>query len=220
MRKFAFISVAFALVAVSFYGCDEMPNEPLQALSSNQEASVEALLKTSQGKITVCHRTNGVRPFLPLSVSAAALDAHVAHGDGLVGEPVPDQPGYSFNEECDLVLTRRTITVTGRWNGTSYLFSGLFTVDYAGPVDAVVTVEGYDGQMFLALLGYRAGEPSSCSTLWLPEPIPRGPTMATPIITAGWSEVPPATYCLNVLADRGGGPYPPPYSWTATITYP
>ena len=36
MRKFAFLSVAFALVAVSFYGCDENnPIEPVEVAAQN-----------------------------------------------------------------------------------------------------------------------------------------------------------------------------------------
>ena len=36
MRKLAFLSVAFGLVAVSFYGCDENPSEPSEAVAADQ----------------------------------------------------------------------------------------------------------------------------------------------------------------------------------------
>ena len=226
MRRLALLSVAFALVALSFSGCDgDSPVEPASAdsllLLPDHKASVDRTARAgAPNKVDVCHRTQGTRDFILIAVAEPAVEAHLAHGDGLIGEAVAGQPGMEFNSNCEPVLSRRVVTVTGTWDGTSYHFSGLFTVAYEGPVDAVATVTGHTGLMRLGLLGYKAGEPSSCSTYWLPEPIPPGPSMNTPTITGHFDDVPPGTYCLNVVKGTTVPPYPPPYSWTATITYP
>ena len=222
--RFLAATVAMLLVAVS---CTDQPLEPDPDPSTAIDAATLAAKKTaaeadveSGEKVAICHRTNGTRGFILLSIAESAVEAHLAHGDGRIGDPVPDQAGMVFDESCTPIPDRRTITVTGRWDGTSYWFYGLFTVAYPGPVDAVATVVGYEGEMRLALLGYKGGEVNTCSTYWLPEPLPPGPGMNTPTIEAHWDEVPPGTYCLNVVRTTGLPPKPPPYSWTATITYP
>jgi len=40
MRKLAFLFVAFGLVSVSFYGCDENPNEPVEAVVADPASPV------------------------------------------------------------------------------------------------------------------------------------------------------------------------------------
>jgi len=221
MRKFALISSVLVFVAVSSVGCEgEGPTEPSSNSAFPVLASKESLKNGGQKKVEICHRTQGLTTFLVILVAEPSVDSHLAHGDGLIGEAVPGQPGLVFNSDCEPIPSRRVITVSGQWTGTRYVFYGLFTVAYRGPVDAVATVNGYSGLLRLGLLGYKPGEPSSCSTYWLPEPIPSGPSMETPTITAHWDEVPPGTYCLNVVSGVPVPPYPPPYSWTVTISYP
>jgi hypothetical protein len=48
----------------------------------------------------VCHRAEGTAGYKLLTLPAPALDAHMRHGDGLVGEPVPAQPGMKFSVDC------------------------------------------------------------------------------------------------------------------------
>lgn len=169
----------------------------------------------------LCHRTNGRNGFRPIAVAAAAVDAHLGHGDVRVGDPVPGRPGMIFDGDCEPVQSRTTTAVSGRWTGTVYYLSR-FTVSAAGgPVDASLTVTGFEGEMRIALLGYNPAAPvSTCSTEWLAIPTPIGPGMETPTISARWDDIPAGTYCLNVVTTTPVPPYPEPYSWTGTVTYP
>jgi hypothetical protein len=74
-----------------------------------------------QATINVCHRTEGTHDFVLISVAAAALDAHRTHGDGLVGEPVPGQPGKRFWSDCTAVSS---VPVLDQSNTTFLTFGG------------------------------------------------------------------------------------------------
>jgi hypothetical protein len=50
-------------------------------------------------KVTLCHRT-GAGFYVEITVGAAAEPAHLAHGDGKIGDPVPGQPGKVFGPGC------------------------------------------------------------------------------------------------------------------------
>jgi hypothetical protein len=52
-------------------------------------------------KVQLCHRT-GNGSYHMISVGAPAEPAHRAHGDGMVGEPVPGSPGQVFTSSCGL----------------------------------------------------------------------------------------------------------------------
>ena len=208
-------AMLFALAA-----CEKQPTQPVY-----QDAPVAAFGRSGQPAVELCHRTNGNQGYIRITVADPAVRAHLKHGDGLVGDPVPGHAETHFDETCRPVESRRSLGVTGNWGGTSFSFAGLFTVASPGPVDAVANVSATDGTwpLHLALLGYNPlapNPPGSCSTLWLPAVLPAGPTMHPPTITAHWDAVPPGTYCLNVVSSNPVPPYPPPYGWTATITYP
>src|SRR5215831_13565688 len=53
----------------------------------------------SLDKVKVCH-LNDVGSFMPINVSASALPAHLAHGDGLPGGAVPGGNGQIFDANC------------------------------------------------------------------------------------------------------------------------
>lgn len=55
---------------------------------------------SSSGKVDICHRTEGTNDFIPITVALPALDAHLAHGDARVGDPVPGQPDMAFGPDC------------------------------------------------------------------------------------------------------------------------
>ena len=98
---------------------------------------VAAHLPADARKLTICHRTLATAGFMVISVAATALDAHLAHGDGRPGDPVPDQPDRTFGSDCQSAsATRVTIGFTGLvGNGASfstYTESG-FAVSVTGP---------------------------------------------------------------------------------------
>jgi hypothetical protein len=73
-----------------------------------------AVVANGKSKIDICHRREGTGEFIALSIGSPALDAHLAHGDALVGAPVPGQPGMSFDPACSAVRSRpTTITFAG-----------------------------------------------------------------------------------------------------------
>jgi hypothetical protein len=51
------------------------------------------------GKVSLCHST-GTGQYHSIEVSVAAEPAHRAHGDGMVGEPVPADPTKVFGTNC------------------------------------------------------------------------------------------------------------------------
>lgn len=213
-------SAILACMVLFAIGCENNQRTPLEpsvrnGISANRVAALNA------SKVAICHRTPGLNPFVLISVAPTAVKAHLAHGDGLIGDPVPSQPAMVFDASCVPTLARHEIAVTGSWNRTYFALGGLFTVASTGPVDATVTVTGFADPMRVVLLGYNPqGGASTCSTVWLPTPLPSGPAMSPPTVTAHWDAVPPGTYCLNAVTATPVPPWPPSYSWTGTVTYP
>ena len=79
--------------------CGEGANSPA-APSVVSTTSAVSIAPGEQSKTSVCHRTKGVNAFVPISVAGSAVDAHLAHGDALVGGPAPGRPGMVLNAEC------------------------------------------------------------------------------------------------------------------------
>ena len=69
---------------------------------SPTSAGVGESLRGSLGqeKTTICHRDPQTGTFMPASLPATAIDAHLAHGDRRVGDPVPGRDGTIFDEMC------------------------------------------------------------------------------------------------------------------------
>jgi hypothetical protein len=110
------------------------PTDDHVASSAASELPMAAAAQTS-GEI--CHRT-GANQFVHLSVASAAVNAHLKHGDGLVGGPVPEHPGMTFDASCTPVqaTTRVTITFTGLSDDglpfTTYTESGVIVTATEG----------------------------------------------------------------------------------------
>ncbi|MGD8869737.1 MAG: hypothetical protein PVI01_19105 [Gemmatimonadales bacterium] len=109
-----------------------------QTPTSPGTVSASGQLLTSEGggaKVDICHLTSGANNFILISVAPAAVDAHLAHGDGRVGDLVPGQPDMRFDATCTPVPTGPvTITFAGLTDNlapfTTYDESG-FTVSAA-----------------------------------------------------------------------------------------
>lgn len=57
---------------------------------------------TDEGpKVQICHRT-GNGSYHQIEISVNAVPAHRAHGDGMIGEPVPGSPGKVFGPGCNV----------------------------------------------------------------------------------------------------------------------
>jgi hypothetical protein len=77
---------------------------PSPSSSSNRRVNaLSSAMTNSSGKVTLCHRTG--HSFHSIVVASAAVRAHLAHGDGHIGEPVPDSPGHIFGSDCSIVLS-------------------------------------------------------------------------------------------------------------------
>jgi hypothetical protein len=52
-----------------------------------------------KAKVDVCH-LNDEGGYHKINISEAAYDAHIAHGDQVVGSPYPGMLGYAFDDDC------------------------------------------------------------------------------------------------------------------------
>jgi hypothetical protein len=94
--------------------------------------------------IQICHRTEGAREWVPMSVPPPAAESLIAHGDVLVGGAVPGQPGMKFDADCNPVrMVQVTITFAGlSGNGspvTTYSESGFTVLAVSGNWQALTT---------------------------------------------------------------------------------
>ena len=89
-------------------------------------------------KVGVCH-SEGNGTFHLVSISDKALPAHIDHGDGQPGDPVPGQPGKQFGADCsieDALLT----SVSGPQNFSNDGWGGnSCPPEYPNVVDAGVS---------------------------------------------------------------------------------
>ena len=95
-------------------------------------------------KVDICHVDEYQASFL-INVSGNALDAHLAHGDGLPGDPVPGVSGKKFAEDCTIVDAGPVVTAGQQsrtraagvrirgWNTGSEIFLGPMTSTSATP---------------------------------------------------------------------------------------
>ncbi|MFC2083868.1 fibrobacter succinogenes major paralogous domain-containing protein [Bacteroidota bacterium] len=82
-----------ALIILSGCGISETIIEP-------EDEPLYTLAKEGKSKVIVCHRT-GNGKYNKIEISDSALTAHLEHGDAQSGDPVPDMPGFIFDENCD-----------------------------------------------------------------------------------------------------------------------
>jgi putative hemolysin len=117
----ALVTLLMAAAAAYFVACENSPRGPaapdLPASQGAREVSqpvapMSATSGASAAAVVICHRTGGARGFVRLSVAASGVAAHLKHGDGQVGNPVPEQPGMVFDPTCAAVPAEARVTVT------------------------------------------------------------------------------------------------------------
>jgi len=89
-------------------------------------------------KVQVCHKT-GNGSFHLISISINAKSAHIAHGDGEPGDPVPNMAGFIFGDNC----TPTTAPPGGLATGC-YKFADT-DVRYIGPIDILGNIVVFFG---------------------------------------------------------------------------
>jgi hypothetical protein len=100
-------------------------------------ASSQALAQ----KVQVCHKT-GNGSFHLISIDINALSAHISHGDGKPGDPIPDNPGFIFGPNCTPTVAPPPELPIGCYTLTLpttvplvFALGGTHDVFYMGPID-------------------------------------------------------------------------------------
>ncbi|HSM36107.1 MAG TPA: hypothetical protein VK837_06890 [Longimicrobiales bacterium] len=88
------IGLQAAVAALSLLACEHNPTALEVGTGSTP------FLSRSEGPAeAICHRTRGAPGFILIRVAAPALEGHLRHGDGLIGDPFPGLPAV-FDENC------------------------------------------------------------------------------------------------------------------------
>jgi hypothetical protein len=121
----------------------------VDATTSSAASAPPAERLAAQALTDICHRSAGSNAFIAMSVAAAALGAHLAHGDAQVGSAVPGQTGMVLGPGCVPVTTgRATITFAdlpvNEAPFSSYTESG-FTVSAVDGAWEALTTYGLPG---------------------------------------------------------------------------
>lgn len=89
-------------LAVALAACSDVqpPVAPGTTSSARAVQPGTPSADNTNGKVSICHRTQGGIPFVLISIAPTAVDAHLAHGDGTIGDPYPGQPGMRFGSDC------------------------------------------------------------------------------------------------------------------------
>ena len=85
----------------------------IEVALSGTNATVVSDVRT-EGRITLCHK-EGNGSYHSIEVSVSAEPAHRDHGDGAVGDRVPDNPTKVFSSSCQAVAL--SITIEKSTNG-------------------------------------------------------------------------------------------------------
>lgn len=93
MKQLFLLTVPAAALVLTLAACDA-------GLTDAGDAAVADALTTNVAEKTdLCHKRDD-QGYMLISVADASLEAHELHGDGAVGDPVPGQEGFVFDDEC------------------------------------------------------------------------------------------------------------------------
>ena len=119
MPKYAPIALAPLLLVSAMVACSDVQSSdtPMTSPTLSAAHSVASIDDKTNGKVDICHRTGGATTFILISIAPAAVNAHLAHGDGRIGEPVPGQPGMRFGSDCQPEVIPFHLTITTQTRG-------------------------------------------------------------------------------------------------------
>lgn len=106
MRKLCTLTLAVVLFASLYLaGCDSITSTGPTASERNEVGDIDinavgqSLFAGKADKTDVCHKRDD-QDYILISVADAAFPSHAEHGDGGIGDPVPDMLGFIFDENC------------------------------------------------------------------------------------------------------------------------
>jgi hypothetical protein len=109
MSRLATAALMFTVPA-AFLGCQSAADSPIAPSASEisrggaaSPADSGSATTLSASRVDICHRTGRANNFILITVAESAVAAHLAHGDGRVGESVPGQPSMLFGVDCTLL---------------------------------------------------------------------------------------------------------------------
>jgi hypothetical protein len=95
---YLFLPMLLLGLVLTTISCDSSMTEE-GSLAEDQETVASKL----GDKQDVCHKRDE-QGYIRITIADAAYESHVAHGDWNIGDPVPNMPGYVFDETCTPAL--------------------------------------------------------------------------------------------------------------------
>jgi hypothetical protein len=109
-------------------------------------------------KVDVCHST-GSGKYILINISERALPAHLAHGDGLPGDPVPGMDGMIFGPDCS--VQSAPLSGYGVIESALLFYGDGGWAGWSVPADKVVLGGGFDAEVPVA-----ASAPATPGSVW------------------------------------------------------
>lgn len=133
--------------------------------AAKPDKPVQAQDRGPAEKVDICHMSHGEKGLFPINVSGNAVEAHLAHGDVLPGDPVVDMENYEYGEDCEI---RSTQVVDGSFEGSGIAigFSAYMAFD-----DSISGVGSYSysvngNQMDVDVIDVCLDDAAKTATVW------------------------------------------------------